>query len=1079
MTSYEDAFRLRIERFYSKFISGDEAGFGAAQALVIATGVVETDDEAGYLKCYALMTWLTGSELQGAALIMTKSAITLALAKSDVSAFKNLAGKGPGKCPQITVLDAGADAAVLDNALKVAVTSDTTVGLLVKEAKSQRGEVASAVSKAMNGAKERVNVATALARIFAVKDQDEIIKIKKAARLSTSAFRHALLERIEKTIDQDKKVSHSTLAQVAEDAILNPSKVKVSGLKPDFCDPCYPPIIQSASKETKDRMFDLKPSAESDDEPLQFGVITASLGARYSNFCSNICRTLLVDPTAEQKGAYEAVLKAQSAAIDALSPGAKLNAAYLAAVAALKSSSAPNANALVAGLGKNVGFGTGIEYRDSTHVLNAKNETLVQEGMVFNVAVGCSNLTDSQNGNYALMLADTVLVRKGDLKPDIFTASSRKDLSAASYELDDDDVAAAEENEVQQERRKGKSGTTLVDEDRGRGRRRRADVAGEGDLSASKVEEERRRKHQMELEQRMLNRGRARLEGVSAKTNGAKEEEKKRRLDEVVAYRSAGQFPPTKSRQLTVDMEAEALIVPINGVPVPFHISTIKNASKSDEGKHTYLRINFHVPQSASTTRGNFSRAAQNTPTFPDLEKRGNMTSAYVKELSFRSSNPQNLSDCLRRIKELVKREQVQRIEAMEKETLVTQEKVRLTKGGRVPFISDAVIRPALSSGKTNRGTLEAHSNGFYYRGKQGSVEIVYANIRSAFYQEADRETIVCVHFHLKHDIVVGKKKTKDVQFYIEVMEAAVRLNDTRRRQFDQDELEEEQRERDMRNRTNKLFLKFTKEVEDRHGLEFDIPYRSLAFSGAPRSSAVTLLPTVNCIIDVIDWPPFVLHLQDVEIAHFERVNLQLRNFDLVFVFKKFQDDPTNASKPTKDMWQRISAIETEDLNSIKKYLDEQEIKYYESPMSLQWNNVLKTIRADFEAFYDDGGWQVLSAEGGDGDEDGASEEDSLEGDQEFEIPADASEEEFGSSDGSSEDSDSDISGDVRAELEGDSDAGEDDLSSDEEGLDWEDAERKAKADDAKRGALSDDDDRGKSRKRGKAKGGGSRNRRR
>lgn len=1078
MTSYEEAFKLRIERLYDSFAAGDAADFGAADALVVATGVVDADDEAGYLKCYALMTWLTGSELQGAALVVTRRAITLALAPADVSAFRTLAGKAPGACPDIAVLDAAADAAALDKALGDAVSPDTVVGMLVKEAKAQRGAVAEAANKATGAAKEQVNVATALARILAVKDADEVGKIKKAAALSVAVFRYALLERIEKTIDQDKKVSHAALSQVAEDAIVNPAKAKIKGLKSDFCDPCYPPIIQSASSETPTRTFDLRPSAESDGEPLQFGVIVASLGARYSNLCSNISRTLLVDPTEEQKAAYEAVLKAHTAAIEALVPGSKLSAAYHAAAEALKSSGAKNAGALVAGLGKNVGFGTGIEYRDSAHVLNAKNATAVQEGMVFNVAVGCSNLRDAQNGNYALFLADIVHVLGGGLKPDILTAGARKDLQQVSYELDQggDDVnddATGGGDEVEEVRDGGpRRGSAAADADAARGRRRSTAAVREGEVAEAKAEEERRRKHQMELEQRMLSRGRARLEGGSSKKGGSENGEKKKRLDELVAYRSSAAFPPTKSRQLTVDMDAEALIVPISGVPVPFHISTIKNASKSDEGKHTYLRVNFHVPQLAP--RNNFSRAAQNTPTFPDLEKRGEMTPAFVKELSFRSSNPQNLSDCLRRIKELVKRAQLQRTEALEKGTLVTQDKVRLTKSGRVPLISDAVVRPPLATGKNNRGTLEAHSNGFYYRGKSGSVEILYANVRNAFFQEADKEMIVCVHFHLKNEIYVGKKKTRDVQFYIEVMEAAVRLNDTRRRQFDQDELEEEQRERDLRNRTNKLFLKFTKEVEEKHGLEFDIPYRSLAFTGAPRSAAVTLLPTVNCIIDVIDWPPFVLHLQDVEIAFFERVNLQLRNFDLVFVFKTYQDDVNNSSKPTKDMWQRISAIETDDLNSIKKYLDEQEIKYYEGAMSLQWNNVLKTIRNDMEAFYDDGGWQFLSVDAVDDDgEEGGSDEDSLEGDQEFEVAAGASGSDVGSSDGSSDYSESEGSEDVRAELEGDSEAGEDDLSSDEEGLDWEEAERKAKADDAKRGDLSDDDDGGGRRTRGGGGGGG------
>ena len=34
----------------------------------------------------------------------------------------------------------------------------------------------------------------------------------------------------------------------------------------------------------------------------------------------------------------------------------------------------------------------------------------------------------------------------------------------------------------------------------------------------------------------------------------------------------------------------------MNGFAVPFHINTIKNASKNDEGNMTYLRINFQTP---------------------------------------------------------------------------------------------------------------------------------------------------------------------------------------------------------------------------------------------------------------------------------------------------------------------------------------------------------------------------------------------------------------------------------------------------------------------------------------------------
>ena len=54
--------------------------------------------------------------------------------------------------------------------------------------------------------------------------------------------------------------------------------------------------------------------------------------------------------------------------------------------------------------------------------------------------------------------------------------------------------------------------------------------------------------------------------------------------------------PLTIYIQLFVDRKAQTIILPIHGFAVPFHINTIKNVSKSDEGDFTYLRVNFQTP---------------------------------------------------------------------------------------------------------------------------------------------------------------------------------------------------------------------------------------------------------------------------------------------------------------------------------------------------------------------------------------------------------------------------------------------------------------------------------------------------
>ena len=74
-------------------------------------------------------------------------------------------------------------------------------------------------------------------------------------------------------------------------------------------------------------------------------------------------------------------------------------------------------------------------------------------------------------------------------------------------------------------------------------------------------------------------------------------------------------------------------------------------------------------------------------------------------------------------------------------------------------------------------------------------------NIKHAFYQPAENEMITLVHFHLLDPIMVGKKKTQDVQFYTEVMDSVQTLDGGRRSMYDPDEVEEEQRERAMRNK--------------------------------------------------------------------------------------------------------------------------------------------------------------------------------------------------------------------------------------------------------------------------------------
>lgn len=52
----------------------------------------------------------------------------------------------------------------------------------------------------------------------------------------------------------------------------------------------------------------------------------------------------------------------------------------------------------------------------------------------------------------------------------------------------------------------------------------------------------------------------------------------------------------TNTPKIFVDKKNHTIVLPINGFAVPFHINSVKNAVKSDEGEYTLLRINLQTP---------------------------------------------------------------------------------------------------------------------------------------------------------------------------------------------------------------------------------------------------------------------------------------------------------------------------------------------------------------------------------------------------------------------------------------------------------------------------------------------------
>jgi nucleosome binding factor SPN SPT16 subunit len=97
-------------------------------------------------------------------------------------------------------------------------------------------------------------------------------------------------------------------------------------------------------------------------------------------------------------------------------------------------------------------------------------------------------------------------------------------------------------------------------------------------------------------------------------------------------------------------------------------------------------------------------------------------------------------------------------------------------------------------------------------------VDVLFSNIKHLFFQPCDNELIVLIHCHLKSPVMIGKKKTKDIQFYREATDMQFDETGNRKRKHrygDEDEIEMEQAERKRRHALNKEFKAFAEKIAD------------------------------------------------------------------------------------------------------------------------------------------------------------------------------------------------------------------------------------------------------------------------
>jgi len=1026
------SFYARAGRLLDHYLGRKDKVYGGADCLCIARDKIS--EENPYLKSTIAHLYLFGYELPDTLVLFlpTRKIIVLTTAKK-VAFLQSIVDSRPegADTPEVILMTKNKADANKENFENIAKKGDlkegTILATFVKEKKSATaGGFCESFYNFLDA--QKVNLADlspGISAVMAQKDEKEADLMKKSSVLTKKVFK-SFRSKMEDYVNDEENITHEKFAGEVAELIEDPSKL---GLKIDGSDSeqCFFPIIQSGGE------YDLKVNAQSSSSSLSHDIVIASIGARYQSYCSSMSRTYLIDPCKKVETTYQTLVDMQVEILSKMVPGKPLNIVSQTAEAFLVKAGRED---LVAALPKRLGFAIGLDFRDPNYVLDAKATTVFREGMVFCLNLGFQGveLTEEDKtdvsvkaaskklSSFGLLVGDTVKIVGNDVGTgaEVLTVLT-KALDDINYQIND----KAEDSDSDVSDVEDSNKTEADGSAGGRKSSRLKELAEENQETIDDAAERAGKQDRL-----IKRRNEKRLQEIAKKKNrGQKEEEEE--AEEFEVYKKPEDLPEsTMPNQVKVDMINECIIVPINGNPVPFHVTMIKNVVQPEPDKATYLRINFHTG-GGTITKDVPANVAK-------LIQRHNPFATFVREMTFRSLERNNLDQAYRQIMELRKRVKQREQKEQEESNLVEQTKLKRTKQGKIPRLQDLTMRPQFSGRKTN-GQLEAHTNGLRFRSQKSEVlDIMYDNVRHAFFQPCKKELMVLVHFNLKNPIMIGRKKHDNVQFYTEVIDSSEQVDGSRRSMYDPDEFDEENRQLQLRKRLNEAFKVFCKKVErvaveNNFSLEFDVPYRQLGFNGTPNKEMVLIQPTLHCLVNLTETPFFVAVLDHVDHVHFERVTFSSKTFDVVFVNKDF----------TKQPW-RIDMIQNSDKDSIQTWLCDMELPYTEGTMNLNWKQIMAQVVTDDRFYMDteeddvtakEAGWEFLRM--GDEEEDeGQDDDESAYSSEESDVSEEPSDDEDGSSFAEESEEESDFDGDEELE---------------EEGMDWDEMEEKARKDDKRR----------------------------
>lgn len=1012
-------FHTRLSSLISQWKADKRSGnnvFGDVGSILLVMG--KSDEAANFHKINGAQFWFLGYEFPTTLFLITMESMYIITTKKKATYLEPLKdGKTPVEI-MVRGKDTEENAKQFEKCLEVIKNAGKKVGVpkepagqapapFVQEWKTAFADISKEV--------EEVDISQTLSAVMAVKDENELRAINNASKASAVVMQDYFIDYMSEILDKEKKITHKAISDKIADKLDDDKFWRTAKMPANFdsmqLDWSLSPIVMSGGN------FNLKLTSDPDDANLHAGVVLCALGFRYQTYSSTVARTYMVDPNKAQESAYKLLLNVHEAVIKELRDGVVAKDVYAKALDMVKAKKPE----LESHFTKSVGAGIGIEAKDGSFILNAKCQRTLRDGMTFTVTTGFSDIDNKESqgkkdAKYALLLTDTVRVRSGE-DAFVFTRHAATDNENCMFFFNDDEQEEKKEKpKAKKDSKVGAVASSNITKTR---------LRGQGAATQNEEKEAARREHQKELHAKKQNEGAEKYVEGHGNLNGA-EEKKFKRFE---SYKRDAQLP-TRVKDLTilVDPKNSSVILPIMGRPVPFHINTLKNATTSTEGDYCFLRINFLSPGQGVGRK--------------DDQPFEDPSAQFIRSLTFRSKDRERMEGVKDQVTELKKAAVRKEQEKKDMEDVIEQEKLVEIRNRRPYRLDNIFMRPAMESKRVG-GAVEIHQNGLRYLhlGNQ-KIDVLFSNVKHLFFQPSVGELVVIIHVHLVNPIIIGKKKTKDVQFYREATEMQFDETGNRKRKHrygDEEEFEAEQEEKRRRAQLDKEFKNFAEKIADaakNEGISVDMPFRDLGFNGVPARSSVTIQPTTDCLVQLTEPPFTVVTLTDIEVVHLERVQFGLKNFDMVIVFKDFTRAPAH-----------INTIPVEALDGVKDWLDSVDIPFSEGPLNLNWATIMKTVVADPHEFFAQGGWSFLNSESDDEDEEEEEEESAFE----------VSDEELQSEESSEDESDFDD--------DASADASEEEMSEEDEGEDWDELEKKAKRKD-KEGGLDDGETKKKPKKR-------------